>query len=351
MNPVFREYLKKVGSGSHTHKDLTRAESADAMTAILTETATPAQIGAFLIAHRIKRPTAAELAGILDAFDVLAPKLSPISSARRVAVMGNPYDGRTRTVPVSPITALILAAAGVPVIQHGGDRMPTKYGLPLIEIWQALGIAFHRLSLAQNCELLQQSGLAFVYLPRHFPQALSLVAYREQLGKRPPVATAELIWSPYIGATHIVAGYVHPPTEERFQETLALRGHQQLTAIKGLEGSCDLPMSRTAIIGRGTGDLVKGWKRILVHPTDYDLVPRDLPLTGTSQAIAAIQSAIVGQASPLRDAAILNGGFYLWDCGVVSDLVSGLSLAEKLLERGQVAQKLADIHSRVMALV
>ena len=68
MSDQFRELLKKVGSGQHTKKDLTRSEAAIAGRMMLTQTATPAQIGAFLISHRIKRPTGIELAVMLDAY-------------------------------------------------------------------------------------------------------------------------------------------------------------------------------------------------------------------------------------------------------------------------------------------
>ena len=69
MSNTFREFLRKVGSGTHTSKDLSRAEAAMATQMMLTEAATPAQIGAIMIAHRIKRPTGEELAGMLDAYD------------------------------------------------------------------------------------------------------------------------------------------------------------------------------------------------------------------------------------------------------------------------------------------
>ncbi|MGL5034090.1 MAG: hypothetical protein ACRC6M_09855, partial [Microcystaceae cyanobacterium] len=69
MNEQFRELLKKIGSGQHTKKDLTREEAAIAAHLMLTAEATPAQIGAFLISHRIKRPTGLELAGMLDTYD------------------------------------------------------------------------------------------------------------------------------------------------------------------------------------------------------------------------------------------------------------------------------------------
>ena len=79
MSDRFRELLKTIGSGTHTGKNLTRQEAAAAMGMMLLGEATPAQIGAFLIAHRIKRPTGEELAGMLDAYNELGPKLKSLS--------------------------------------------------------------------------------------------------------------------------------------------------------------------------------------------------------------------------------------------------------------------------------
>lgn len=347
MSNKFRELLKKVGSGTHTGEDLTRIEAEIATEMMLLGEATPAQIGAFMIAHRIKRPTPEELAGMLDAYDRLGPKLKvhDLPFDKPVTVLGIPYDGRSRTVPVTAITALLLAATGVPVVMHGGDRMPTKYGIPLVEIWQQLGIDFTNLSLAQVQQFLKETGLGFIYLPKHFPLANNLVPYRDQIGKRPPFATAELIWSPCQGNVHLVAGFVHPPTEERFQETLSLQGIHHYTTVKGLEGSCDLACSRTAIIGMGQPNEPPTFERLLLNPRDYGFNPTDVPFNCTESAIALIQAAIEGKTCELIDAAIFNGGFYLWRCGVCEDLKAGFAHAEAMLMQGKVAEKLKEVRS------
>ena len=195
MSDEFRELLKKIASGTHTSKHLTRAEAAKATKMMLTQTATPAQIGAFMIAHRLKRPTPEELAGMVDAYRDLGQKLNTnsLKFTHTPVVFGVPYDGRSRTVPVSPITTLILAAADVPVILHGGDCMPTKYGVPLASLWQDLGIDFRQFSLAQAQKFLEATGIGFIYQKQHFPQAHELVTYREQIGKRPPFSIVEQI--------------------------------------------------------------------------------------------------------------------------------------------------------------
>ena len=340
MSNTFREFIQKVGSGSHTSDNLTRDQAATATKMMLLGEATPVQIGAFLIAHRIKRPTGEELAGMLDAYDELGPKLKTIGQS--VIVLGIPYDGRTRTAPINVITALLLAAAGQPVIMHGGDRLPTKYGVPLIEIWQGLGIDWTNLTLAQTQQVLEATGIGFVYTPKHFPLNQVLWEYREQLGKRPPLATMELIWCPYVGDAHIIAGFVHPPTEGMFQEALKLKGVTKYTFIKGLEGSCDLPQDRTAIIGLSSSDS-EALTRLQLAPREYGLIPKNVPLSTTEELIQDMQAVLTGNPGELMQTALWNGGFYLWRSGICPDMPTGMDKAAELITTGVVAAKMQQV--------
>lgn len=343
----FRLFLQKIGSGPHTSRDLTRSEAAAAAEMMLNGEATPAQIGAFLIAHRIKRPTSEELAGILDTYEQWCPPLPDLGLERPVVVLGNPYDGRSRTAPMIILTALILSAAGVPVLLHGGDRLPTKYGLPLITIWQGLGLDFTPLDRPQVAALLQTTNLTFFYTPRHFPALKPLNEYRDQIGKRPPLATVELIWLPYAGPTHLVAGFVHPPTEQFIQGALALRGVERYTLVKGLEGSCDLPRDRTAIISHhAPGDTEP--QRLKLHSRDFNLGGKEFPLVSESEVVESLKATLKGEPGDYQQGAIWNGGFYLWHCGVSPSLTAGLATAQDILTHGQAATQLAQIRNHAL---
>ena len=348
MSDRFRELLKTIGSGTHTGKNLTRQEAAAAMGMMLLGEATPAQIGAFLIAHRIKRPTGEELAGMLDAYNELGPKLKSRPSMGIVTILGCPYDGRSRTAPITPLTALILATAGVFVVMHGGARMPTKEGIPFIEIWQGLGVEWGKLSLVEVQQVFEETGLGFVYLPKHFPQADALVEYRRDIGKRAPIATMELILVPLVEEVHLAAGYVHPPTEGMFREAFKLHGLSNYTTVKGLEGSCDLPRDRTAIIGVSalSGNHVT-FERLFLRPSDYGCGGKEVPLGSTVELVEEMQQVLQGKMSQLMSAAIWNGGFYLWRCGICSDINKGLSKAESLLNSSKVADKLREIKAKI----
>jgi anthranilate phosphoribosyltransferase len=346
MSQAFRELLKKVGSGTHTSESLTRSEAATALEMMLRQEATPVQIGAFLIAHRIRRPTGEELAGMLDAYDLLGPKVAAIESPYPVAVFSVPYDGRSRTAPILPLTALILAAAGYPVLMHGGDRMATKYGVPLMELWQTLGVDWSSLSLDRVSQTLAQTHLGFLYTPRHFPLLQPLTEARDQLGKRPPLATLELFWCPYGGASHIFSGYVHPPTEAMMQVAFGLRGQTRYSSIKGLEGSCDLPRDRTAIVGTYTGK--DELDRLLLNARDLNLSGPEVGYADLETWATECQQVLQGQTdSKLYPVVLWNGGFYLWHLGLAPTLADGIAQAQASIQAGRVAAQLSLLQRHI----
>jgi anthranilate phosphoribosyltransferase len=233
--------------------------------------------------------------------------------------------------------------------------MPTKYGLPLVDIWQGLGVDWTKLKLAQTQQVFEQTGLGFIYLPQHFPLAQDIWEYRDQIGKRPPFATMELIWCPYAGDAHVIAGFVHPPTEMMFQEALTRRGITNFTTVKGLEGSGDLPRERTGIIGLSSPETAEETnivpiERLHLVPRDYGFAGNNVPLGTTEELLADMQALLQDKPSELMQTAIWNGGFYLWRCGICADVRSGIVKAEELLTSGKVAEKLTELSQIVTSV-
>ncbi|WP_338462724.1 anthranilate phosphoribosyltransferase family protein [Synechococcus elongatus IITB7] len=336
MSERFRELIRKVGSGRHTSQVLTRAEAAEALQLMLSATATPAQIGAFLIAHRIRRPTGTELAGFLDTYANWLPSVLAPSTTRPPVVLGYPYDGRDRTAPLGPLLALLLAAAGQPVVLHGSDRVATKYGVPLIELWEAIGVNWRSRSIPELNRCLEQAGLAQLHQPSLCPAAEVLNGYRSELGKRPPLATAELMIVPVQGAALPICGFVHPPTELMIQEALELRGITRFFTIKGLEGSPELPRDRAAIVGRWQAG---NCDRQILHARDWDLGDSELPWMGEAAWTEAAQAMLMGQPSVLEPLLRWNGAVYLWLLGLAESVPAGLAQVDQLLKAGALQQQ------------
>ena len=321
----FRELLAKVGSGEHTSTGLSREEASDSMDLMLAGAVSDAQLGAFLIAHRIRRPQPIELTGMLDSYRRHGPRLH--TPGRRPLCFGAPYDGRSRTAPLLPLLALLLAASELPVVLHGGDPMPVKYGATLAELFAGLGLEWRGLSLAQVQQRLDLHGLALTHQPLHFPAAERLVRIREEIGKRPPVASLELLWTPHHGEHLLVSGFVHPPTESRGWEALSAAGETDVLMVKGLEGSTDLPTTRAGICSRlrhGTPE------RLLVHPRDHGIHAAEVPFEGIERWCDQARQALAGEG-PLAPALRWNLAAYLWFAGALGDLSAALGQAEALL--------------------
>ncbi|WP_254964486.1 MULTISPECIES: anthranilate phosphoribosyltransferase [unclassified Cyanobium] len=321
----FRELIGKVGSGEHTSTGLDRQEAAEAMDLMLRGLVDDAQMGAFLIAHRIRRPHPTELAGMLDSYRRWGPVLE--TPGRRPLCFGVPYDGRSRTAPLLPLVALVLASDDLPVVLHGGEPMPVKFGVTLAELFEAIGIPSSGLPLSDVQRRLDCHGLALTHQPDHFPLAERLVPVRDAIGKRPPVASLELLWTPHRGKHLLVSGFVHPPTETRAWQALQDCGETDLLTVKGLEGSTDLPTSRAGITARVRQGVTE---RILLHPRDHGITSAEVPWQGLELWQSQALAALCGEGA-LMPALRWNVAAYLWFAGRFERLEEALERATGLL--------------------
>ena len=335
----FKNHLRKIGSGEHTSRGMTREESADALNLILTGIPSPAQIGAFLIAHRIRRPEPQELAGMIDTYLTLGPQFKSGKHNRRPVCFGMPFDGRTKTAPIYPLTTLVLISAGQPVVLHGGERMPVKFGVTTHELFNSLGLNLKGITMNNLQNGFLQNGFALIYQPDHFPLAQSLIHYREEIGKRPPLASMELLWTAHRGKHLLINGFVHPPTEKRHWKTLELMGENDLMTIKGLEGSTDLPINQECIIGRIQN---KETKRIKLHAKSYNYSGKEITFKNLedwqNQAIKALHNE-----GPLKNSLVWNSGVYLWIGGITATIEEGISRTKSLIESGAVRSILEQL--------
>ena len=333
----FKQLLRKVGSGEHTSKGLTRAEADEAFDLMLTGQASDTQIGAFLIAHRIRRPEPQELSGMVDTYRRLGPEIVSAPDQQRPICFGMPFDGRKRTAPLYPLTALVLLSVGQPVVFQAGGRMPVKYGITASELFTALGLELATLSLDEVQSGFQNQGLALIHQPSHFPLADQLIPHRDDLGKRPPIASAELLWTAHAGEHLLVSGFVHPPTESRAWEALTIAGEADVITVKGLEGGTDLPISRACITARMRQG--KAPERLILHPRDHGSFGPDQEWQNLEVWQDQAQDALHNQG-PLVSALRWNAGVYLWMAGWSTSLEAGLELAEATLSQGRASSTL-----------
>ena len=306
---------------------------------MLNEVPSPTQIGAFLIAHRIQRPKAKELAGMIDIYNQLGPSVKSHKNQKRPICFGMPFDGRNRTSPVFPLSVLILLCANQPVVLQGGERMPVKYGVTTEELFNSLGLNLKGLSTTTLCSGFQEHDFAFMYQPDHFPLAQNLISYRDEIGKRPPIASMELLWTFHKGNHLIISGFVHTPTELRHWETLKIMGEEAFITIKGLEGGIDIPISRPSTIGNFKEN---GSEKLIIDPQEYGFKSKDLKWTDINtwkdHALKALNNE-----GPLKDALCWNAGLYLFLSGVAKDIQAGLDEANYIISSKLAYEKLNQL--------
>lgn len=214
--------------------------------------------------------------------------------------------------------------------------MPVKYGVTAVELFDALGVNLAGLSCTELQIGLDRHRLALVHQPDHLSAAEQLIEYREDLGKRPPVASLELLWTAHQGEHLLVSGFVHPPTEARAWEALDLAGETDIATVKGLEGSTDLPISRACVTARVRQNRSE---RLILHPRDYSCFGADPVWESLDHWKEQALAALAGEGD-LRRSLEWNAGVYLWFVGSEKSLEAGLELARELLHQGAVRAQL-----------
>ena len=335
----FKVFLRKIGSGEQTSRNLSRAESREALSLMLKGKASAAQIGAFMIAHRIRRPHPQELAGMLDTYLNLGPKLFSNSKTQNPICLGMPFDGRNKTAPIYPLTVLVLISENQPVILQGGKRMPIKYGVTTAELFASLGMELRNLTIEQVQSGFHKNLFGFIYQPDHFPLAESLINYRDEISKRTTLATMELLWTAHEGKHTIMSGFFHQATEELAWQTLKEHNENDFIFIKGLEGSTDLSIARKSIISRLNSNKLEQFN---IDPKQYGFFEKDTSWESLENWKELALDAI-DHNGPLLKPVIWNAANYLCFSGMANDIQDGIKIASASIESGKVKNTLMQL--------
>ena len=130
---IFREAIRRVSN----HEDLNSDEAAGIMNTIMEGGATPAQIGAFLVALQMKGESPQEIAAFARVMRRHAVTVRPITKGMLVDTCGTGGDG-THTFNISTTAALVAAGAGIPVVKHGNRSVSSMCGSA--DVLSALGV-------------------------------------------------------------------------------------------------------------------------------------------------------------------------------------------------------------------
>lgn len=229
---MIREALAKVLEGH----DLTREEAYQAMSIIMTGQATPAQIGGYLIALRMKGETVDEITGSALAMRESAIQIRPtINGAPLVDTCGTGGD-RSGTFNVSTTAAFVVAATGRPVAKHGNRSVSSRSGSA--DVLMALGVNLD-LPPEQVQRCIEEVGIGFLFAPRFHPAMKHAIGPRRELGVRTIFNILGPLTNP-AGATHQVLGVFDPNLTETMAHVLGQMGVRAAFVVHGDSGLDEL---------------------------------------------------------------------------------------------------------------
>jgi len=337
----FRAYLKAIGQGPRAGRDLTREEARDAMNIILDRAATPAQTGGFLLLQRFKGESVDELVGFAEAVRARSNVISP--NIRGLLDIGSPYDGRKKSIVVSPASSIVAAAAGVPVIMHGEKDLGPKHGVPIGDVLEALGVDIDA-TPDEAAQRLEANGIAYLRQARFAPDVFALRDIREEVTLRTVFATIEKIDNP-ASADYSIIGLAHLPYMEKMLAAAAEMAFKRVLVVQGIEGNEDSPTSAPcrAFLWSGgeTGEL-------RIDASEYGLQPatREEMAGGTADENAAVAERIfAGEPGAHRDLVLLNAGLRIWLAERAPSIAQGIDQARRAVDSGAASAKLDAIRT------
>lgn len=338
-----RAHLRAVGQGLRKGRDLTREEARDAMEIILSGGATDAQIGAFLLLQRYKGESPDELYGFAEAVRARARLINP--NVDGLLDIGSPYDGRRQSIVVSPASAIVTAAAGVPVVMHGERDMGPKHGVPIGDVLEALGIDIDGEPDAVERSI-EQHGLGYMHSARFVPDVVALKHIREEVALRTVFATVEKVYN-LAGADYSLIGLTHLPYMEKMMKAATNMGFKRIMIVQGIEGNEDAPTSRPCrIFEWGAGD--EGQREWKLDPAEYGLQPatKEEMAGGDAAHNAEIARRIFeGEPGAYRDLVVLNAGLRIYLAERTSDVAEGIVKAQEVIDSGAAKAKLEALHT------
>jgi anthranilate phosphoribosyltransferase len=318
-------------------RDLRRDQARSVMDTIMSGEATPAQIGGFLIALRLKGETADEIAGCAEA---MRAHVLPVSPRRTdlVDTAGTGGDGG-RTFNISTAAALVAAAAGAGVAKHGNRSVSSASGSA--DVLEALGF-----ELAVSPERIAQSidelGFGFMFAPSHHPAMKHAGPVRHELAARTVFNVLGPLTNP-AGARAQIVGVYAPELVPVIADVLAKLGARRAFVVHGAGGIDELsPAGPNLVCEVVDGDV----RRREIDPLDLG-VPRCDPeeLRGGTAAENAqtIHEVFAGKTGACRSAIVLNAAGAIAAAGHADDLAEGVPLAEATLDSGAAGDRLAEL--------
>jgi len=329
-------------------RDISREAMRAVMTTVMTGEASQAQIGALLVALRMKGEAIEEIAGAAEVMRELVTPVS-VTGDHVIDLVGTGGDG-ANLFNVSTAATFVAAAAGAQVAKHGNRSVSSSSGSS--DVLETLGVNLN-VSPEQIAACVQKVGLGFMFAPAHHGAMKHAVGPRRELGLRTLFNVLGPLTNP-AGVKRQVLGVYDAALCEPLAQALARLGSEHALVLHSDDG-----LDEISIAAPTRGYELKAGE---ISPIDID--PAALghahdSLDGLKVETAAdsarlIRGALAGDddASSIKARAIiaLNAGAGIYVSGVTESLASSIAAAEQAIASGAAMQKLEAFVAFTQAL-
>ncbi|MDE3175464.1 MAG: anthranilate phosphoribosyltransferase [Pseudomonadota bacterium] len=329
---AFKPLIAKVAAGA----ELSRAEAFDAFEAMLSGDVTPAQIGGFLMALRVRGEGVEEITGAVAAMRARMLRVRAPEGA--IDIVGTGGDG-SGSYNVSTLAAIIVAACGVPVAKHGNRAASSKSGSS--DALAALGV---KIGIAPEAveRCIAKAGVGFMMAPAHHAAMRHVGAARVELGTRTIFNLLGPLSNP-AGVKRQLLGVFSAAWLEPLAQVLRNLGSQRVWLVHGGDGLDEITTTAATEVVELDGDQIRGFT---IKPEDVGLrraAPAELKGGDPAHNAAALAAVLAGARNPYRDIAVFNAGAALVVAQAVADLPAGVARAQRALDEGAAAATLARL--------
>jgi anthranilate phosphoribosyltransferase len=339
MSESVRAALARIVEGG----TLSLEEARLAMGAVMDGEATPAQLAALLMGLRMRGETVDELAGFASA---MRERVVPVEAPEgAIDVVGTGGDN-SGTFNISTASALVVAAAGVPVAKHGNRAMTSKAGSA--DVLDALGVRIDH-DAASASVALAEHGFAFLFAPNFHPAMKYAGPTRREIGVRTAFNLLGPLTNP-AGTSRQLLGVGDATAAARIAEVAQRLGTERTFVIHG-EGVDELPLDDTGVLYHVGPDGIERHE-IPASKLGLQVTPTARLAGGTPDENAATIEAIFrGETGAKRDVVLLNAGAALLVAGVVEQLEAGIERAALTIDAGLATELLGRLRAERAAHV
>ena len=289
----------------------------------------PVLLGAILGAMAAKGETIDELVGAAAAMRSRVTAVRVPDGSNAIDTCGTGGDGKP-TFNVSSAVAIVAAAAGATVAKHGNRSAARPSGSA--EGLSALGINVDAdVPALEKC--LKECRVAFLYAVKLHPAMKHAGPVRQAIGIRTIFNLVGPLTNP-AGVTRQLMGVSRPEHVELIIEALRRLGAQRAMVVCGLDGLCDLSISRPTRVGRWDNQSVSideiDCSVINAAPAKLESIFVDSPAASAKM----IETVMDGQPGPAREMVVFNASAALWVAGIACDWCDGAEIARRAIDTG-----------------